>query len=133
MDVALAPLVAESEAKLKFGAETAYGPPSDRTGRSQVFGGVPPPRHPGYRQLLPAVAGCVEGERVEVNLPSSGVSHHETSRKAWLSPLVVVEALFFQRPTRNVELTVVEREVEVAVLARLSAGERVHSPTTVYP
>jgi hypothetical protein len=131
--VALAPLVAEPEPKLKLWTETANGPPSDRTCCSQVLRGIATPGHLAGRQLLPAVARGIEGERVEIDLPSAFVSHDEASREAWLTTAVVVEPAFVQGPPRRLEVLGVEGEVEVGVLTRFLTDERVDAPAAVHP
>jgi hypothetical protein len=70
---------------------------------------------------------------VQVDLPSSLVSHDEASRDARLTTRVVMEASVLQGRPRDIEVVAVEREVEVGMPTRLVADEGVDTPSSIHP
>jgi hypothetical protein len=130
--VSFVPLVPEAEAELQARAETANWPPADEPPGGEIGGRVVAPGSAGLRELLPAVTGLIERERMEVNLPSAAVSHDEPRRQSRCAARVVFEAVLLQSVAGTVERRAVESEVEVGVRSSFLAEESVDSPTAVH-
>jgi hypothetical protein len=103
--------------ELQFRAYAGHSASADRCVGTEVATRIQ--ATPGLRQLLPAVAVVVEGQRVDVDVAGPVVAEDEPCRQARLDLGRVLEAEPFEPPPRRGQVRPVDGEVEVGVLAGL--------------
>ncbi len=118
-------------AKLQLSRQAGHCSSLDRTDCSETLARIRTPRVLG--QGLPAVAGGVEDDRMQVDAAASRALEHEARREPRLSLDIVGEA----GAAENLDglLAVVTRhdQVEILVITCPGADERVDAPASVDP
>jgi hypothetical protein len=129
--VMLVPGVAQVMAKLEVGGDARDWPALDLTGAIESLGRICAPS--SVRQRLPRVSIRSEDDRVEIDAAPTRVSQYQARRKPRPLLGIVHEPQAPQNGGSALTLLALDDQVEVLVLARLLAEERVHSPAAVHP
>jgi hypothetical protein len=123
--VALRPFMPEAQTNPKRGGEAAHASAADRAAGLQPRGGIVAPLSAVLGKLLPAVALCIEDERMDVDLPAARVAHDETGREAGIGSEVMAESEALRSRLRRLKLGAIHGDIEIRVRPRLLADERV--------
>jgi hypothetical protein len=131
--VPLAPLVAHSEANLKLWCQTSHLMTGNGSGCLQVLSWVAAPGAPGLGEALPAVPVLIEHEWMEVDFSIATVTENEAGRKSWFDRAVVSKPEVIEHPRDQGKVSLIDSKVEIEMIARLFANQRINAPAAVNP
>jgi metal-dependent amidase/aminoacylase/carboxypeptidase family protein len=116
-------------AQLQLWGDAAHPTPCDLAAHVEAVGVVATPG-PAV-ELLPTVPGDIVDDQVQVDLAAAAITEDEPRRQAGQDGRVVREPESAEEVTRGARIAARDYQIDVVVLARLLAEQRVDPPAAV--